>query len=87
MKKIESHEITITHEEDKRITWRSRSWCPTLEACKELGLDSREVCKKGWEYSVNKFVQRIHPKLRFSRNYEKLRPHGEYCEETIELTG
>ena len=82
---IDPSEVPIVYEDEKKITWKSYNWCPVLEACKELGLDTREICKKGWEDSVKKFVEKINPKLRFSRNYETLRPHGEFCEETIEL--
>ncbi len=82
---IDPSEVPIIYEDDKRITWRSYNWCPVLEACKELNLDTREICRKGWEESVNKFIKKINPKLRFSRKYETLRPHGKFCEETIEL--
>lgn len=30
-------------------------------------------------------MKQIHPKLKFTRNYEKLRPYFTYCEEIIEL--
>ena len=87
MKKLEVDlsEVPIIYEDDNRITFRSYNWCPVLEACKDLDLDTREICRKGWEDSVNAFVKKIHPKLRFSRDYNKLRPHGDFCEETIEL--
>ncbi|MBW3003762.1 hypothetical protein KY337_04305 [Candidatus Woesearchaeota archaeon] len=83
---IEPSEVPIVYEDENKITWRSYNWCPVLEACKELGLDTREVCKKGWEESVNEFVKMIDSRLRFIRNYEKIRPYAEYCEESIELT-
>lgn len=82
---ISLDEVPIIHEDNNRIVWKSYNWCPVLEACKGLGLDTREICRKGWEDSVNNFVRRIDPKLRFSRNYKKLRPYCECCEETIEL--
>jgi hypothetical protein len=31
-------------------------------------------------------VREVHPQLRFSRNYEKIRPYREYCEESIAYT-
>lgn len=87
MRKMEVNlsEVPIVHEDAKKIVWRSHNWCPVLEACKQLGLDTREICKKGWEQSVDQFVKGIHPRLRFSRNYRLLRPHSDFCEETIEL--
>lgn len=83
--KIDPSEVPIIYENDKKIVWRSFNWCPVLEACKKGGFDTREVCKRGWEQSVQKFIAKVNPKLIFSRNYDKIRPHTPYCEETIEL--
>jgi tRNA(adenine34) deaminase len=65
----------------------TRWWnpCPTLDACQKLGLDTREVCQKAYHRPVQVFFSRIHPGLRFERNYEALRPHTPYCEEIITL--
>jgi hypothetical protein len=76
-------EIVGHHE--KRIVMRWRNPCPTLEACKKLGLDTREICKKAYQRPVQEFLQYINPKLQFDRNYESIRPHATYCEEIIEL--
>jgi hypothetical protein len=59
--------------------------CPTLDACTKLGLDTREVCRKAYQCPVQEFLKRIHPKLRFDRNYEHIRPYAAYCEEIITL--
>jgi hypothetical protein len=69
--------------------WVTRWWnrCPTLEACCELGLDTREICRKVYHRPVQAFLERIDPRLRFERNYEALRPHAPYCEEIISLGG
>jgi hypothetical protein len=79
-------EVPVAYEDERKIIWRSYNFCPVLEACMRLGLDTRKVCKQGWEKSVQELVSRINPDLRFSRNYEAIRPHAEYCEEGIELT-
>jgi tRNA(adenine34) deaminase len=84
---ISPEEVPVVYEDDKRITWRSINWCPVLEACTALGLDTREVCKAGWEKSVQEMIAQINPRLHFSRNYTQLRPYSAYCEETIELLG
>jgi hypothetical protein len=69
------------------IRWITRWWnrCPTLEACQQLGLDTREVCLKVYERPVQALFERLHPGLRFRRNYAAIRPHAGYCEEIIEL--
>lgn len=69
----------------RHLRFASRNFCPTLEACRILGLDTRFVCKHLTERPTNEFLRQIHTKLRFSRNYETLRPYGDYCEETISL--
>ena len=67
----------------------SRWWnpCPTLEACLRLGLDTREVCGKAYERPVEAFLRGVDARLRFTRNYEALRPLAPYCEEIIRLEG
>ncbi len=75
----------IVERTEKRIVMRWWNPCPTLEACTKLGLDTREVCKKAYHRPVQEFLQQIHPKLRFDRNYECIRPYTIYCEEIITL--
>ncbi len=75
----------IVEQTEKRMVTRWWNHCPTLEACKALGLDTREICKKAYHRPVQEFLSRVHPKLRFERNYEALRPYTPYCEEIIAL--
>ena len=65
----------------------TRWWnhCPTLDACRKLGLDTREICKKVYHEPVQVFLAKIDPRLRFARNYAALRPYAPYCEEIITL--
>ncbi len=66
---------------------RVRWWndCPTLKACTKLGLDTRVVCRAAYHRPVEALLQRIHPRLRFERNYDAIRPNVPYCEEMILL--
>jgi hypothetical protein len=70
---------------ERRLVTRWWNECPTLQACKELGLDPREICSKVYHRPVQAFLSRIDPRLRFDRNYDALRPHTPYCEEVIAL--
>jgi hypothetical protein len=83
---LNQEENPIVYENETKIVWRSYNFCPILEACKRLGMDTREVCKNAEEKPVQALISKINPNLRFSRNYEKIRPYTEYCEEIIELT-
>jgi ferredoxin len=78
-------EAPIVYEDEKKIIFRVDIECSILEACRRAGFDTREVCEKGLEKCVQMLIEKINPELRFSRNYERIKPHAEYCEEIIEL--
>jgi tRNA(Arg) A34 adenosine deaminase TadA len=80
---INESEIPIIKRSDKQILFHSKNFCPTLEACKILDLDTRYICKKYNEASTDNLVKQINNKLKFTRNYNKLRPYSDYCEEMI----
>jgi tRNA(adenine34) deaminase len=77
-------DVPVVYEDDRRIVWRSANFCPTLEACLRLGLDTRVVCRAATEQSMDVLIRRLDERLRFGRNYETgIRPYAPYCEETI----
>lgn len=73
----------IVSQSERQIVFHSINFCPTLEACKILGLDTRKVCSRYNEGSTNQLVRGVDSHLSFHRNYAKLRPYAEYCEEII----
>jgi hypothetical protein len=83
---LDPHEVPVVYEDDRMIIWHSTNFCPTLEACRRLGLDTRIVCRTATEAAVQALIARLDPRLRFSRNYAAgLRPYADYCEEQITL--
>ena len=82
---LPSNDVLVVHETESKITWISSNFCPILEACQRLGLDTRIVCKQGTEQSVQDLVSQLNSNLVFSRDYKDLRPYGKYCEESFEL--
>ncbi|MFS9379949.1 nucleoside deaminase [Citrobacter sp. ANG330] len=78
-------EMPVVAKSEKQITFHSMNFCPTLEACKILRLDTRHVCKLLNEDSTNRLVKNIDRRLRFSRNYASLRPYTPFCEEFISI--
>ncbi len=83
---LDPGQVPVVYEDERTIIWRSINLCPTLEACRRLGLDTRSVCRMATEGSVEALIARLDPRLRFSRNYETgIRPYADYCEEKIEL--
>ena len=68
-----------------KIKVESYNFCPYLQACSRLGLDTRFVCGDIGEPSIQAMMEMINPNLRFSRNYVNIRPHnGAFCEEYVE---
>ncbi len=82
---ISPDEATIVHKTADRIVFHSKNFCPTLEACRILSLDTRHVCKLLNENSTDVLLKQIDRTLCFSRNYDKLRPYEAYCEEMISI--
>lgn len=82
---ISEVEAPVVHEEKGRIVFHSKNFCPTLEACRILGLDTRRICRLYNEGATDQLIRQLDQRLRFRRNYEKIRPYSEYCEESIEL--
>jgi tRNA(adenine34) deaminase len=80
---IKEGEAPIIRRNDVEIVFRSMNSCPTLEACKVLGLEPRKICKLYNEGATDALVKLVDPRLEFSRNYARMRPEYEYCEEII----
>jgi tRNA(adenine34) deaminase len=76
-------ELPIVSETETEIIWQSANPCPTLDAVKALGLDTRYVCRAIYEKSTQAFVSLLDPQLRFLRSYEEIRPYAGYCREMI----
>lgn len=84
--KIDQAKQKITRISPTKIRIDSNNFCPWLEACEILGLDTRFICKEILEPSTQKALEMINPKLKFSRNYQNIRPYNpDYCEEYLEL--
>jgi tRNA(adenine34) deaminase len=83
---LDPEEVPVVYEDERTIVWRSFNFCSMLGACINLGLDTRQVCREGTEKSVQRLIERLDPRLRFSRNYrDGIRPYAPYCEERIDL--
>lgn len=80
---LSEEQVPILSETEHEIVWQSMNDCPTLEACKELDLDTRRVCRRVFEKSTQTLISQLDPQLRFWRSYEEIRPHVTYCKEGI----
>ncbi len=84
---LDPGEVEIVERTPDKIVCRWRNFCSVLEACKQLGLDTRLICREVYERPGRELLKRIDPRLQFSRNYARIRPYADYCEEIIELAG
>jgi hypothetical protein len=82
---ITEEEAPIVRRTGREIVFHSMNFCPTLEACRILGLDTRYICMRLNEASTDTLVKKIDDRLCFTRNYACLRPYTAYCEERISL--
>jgi len=82
---VPESECPIVEETETKITWHAYDFCPYLVAVNETGLDTKIICKHLTEKPVQELLNIFNPNLRFSRNYNQIRPYSEYCEEQIEL--
>lgn len=76
-------DLPVISESEEQITWSSVNSCPTLEACRRIGLDTRTVCKGAYERSTQAFLSWFDPRFRFIRNYGEIRPWSNHCREQI----
>jgi len=82
---VSRDQAKIVRRDGQGLVLHSNNFCPTLEACKILDLDTRYICRHMTETPTTALLRQVHPKLRFSRNYDKIRPYCSYCEEMIIL--
>lgn len=76
----------MTRISENKIRIDSYNFCPYLEACKKLQIDTRFICKEIGKPSIQAMIKKINPDLKFARNYQNIRPYNqEFCEEYIEL--
>lgn len=80
---LREDDLPVLAESDTEIVWASRNPCPTLEACRQLGRDTRVVCRGAYEKSAQAFVSLFDPQLRFLRDYAEIRPLASHCRERI----
>jgi tRNA(adenine34) deaminase len=84
---ITEADAPVVEQSAHRIVFHSRNPCPTLQACRILGLDTRTVCRLSSEAATDALVKQVDPGLRFTRTYRKLRPYADFCEEMIVRAG
>ena len=80
---VDLRELPLVEESDSRVTWLSLNACPTLDACVQLGFDTREMCRAVYEKPTQLFLSRLDPSLRFVRDYSAIRPYAPHCRESI----
>jgi len=83
--KLDNKDRKVIKKDKFILITRWHNYCPVLEACKAVGLDTREICRWIYHRPNQIFLSKINPGLTFKRNYKSIRPHADYCEEIIRL--
>jgi hypothetical protein len=83
--KLDFKDAVVVRRDKDIIITRWFNYCPVLEACKITGLNTKDICKKIYHKPNQIFLSKIHPRLKFRRNYKAIRPYTDYCEEIIEF--
>lgn len=83
--KLDNEDRKVIKKDKFILITRWHNYCPVLEACKAVGLDTMEICREIYHRPNQIFLSKINPRLTFKRNYKSIRPHANYCEEIIEL--
>lgn len=78
-------EVEIVEKTKRRVVCRWRNFCEVSEACEMLRLDTRIVCREVYEKPAKMLLKQIDSRLNFRRNYDKIRPYADFCEEIIEI--
>jgi hypothetical protein len=82
---LSPEDVEIVEKTEKTVVCRWRNPCQVLEKCKTLKLDTRIVCREVFEKPANILLKQIDQRLNFRRNYDKIRPYTDFCEEIIEI--
>jgi len=67
---ITAEEAPIVGRHKDRIVIHSKNFCPTLEACKILGLDTRVICKQLTERPMKELLRQLNPHRGDGRVFE-----------------
>lgn len=83
--RLNPENVEIVEKTGKSVVCRWRNPCQVLEKCKMLRLDTKIVCREAFEKPAKILLKQIDPRLNFRRNYDKIRPYTDFCEEIIEI--
>ena len=83
--RLNPEDVEIVEKTEKRIVCRWRNPCQVWKKCKMLKLDTKIVCREAFEKPAKILLKQIDQKLNFRRNYDKIRPYTDFCEEIIEI--
>lgn len=73
--------------DERELLTRSRNPCPVLRLALLLNVDTRYVCRYVSEPVCRYVLRRLNPRLSFERNYGRIRPYSDSCEERIYWRG
>lgn len=68
---------------DSELVTRCKNKCPILDFSLRYNIDTNQSCKRISEGPCKFFLKMLDKNIKFTRNYNHIRPYNEDCEETI----
>ncbi len=81
--KLRREDVEVVRLSEDELVTVSRNPCPILRLSLRLGLDTRYTCRVVSETVCRYVLERMDPRLRFERDYERIRPHSDGCLERV----
>ncbi|MEM1623291.1 MAG: hypothetical protein QW780_00970 [Sulfolobales archaeon] len=83
--RLQREHVEVVRVSECEVVTRCRNPCPILSLALKRGLDTRYVCREVSEPVCRYVLRKLNPDLVFERNYGRIRPYSESCEERIAL--
>lgn len=83
--RLERDDVEVVKLDSHEVVTRCRNSCPILSLSLRLNLETSYVCRVVSEPVCVYVLRKLRPDLEFERNYGRIRPYADDCEETIRL--
>jgi hypothetical protein len=83
---IEAQFLYLDDQGHAFINIETKTFCPYLQAFRRLGFDAEKsayLCEHTLERPCQVLVDKVNPRIKFSRNYHHVRPITDYCFEIL----
>jgi hypothetical protein len=83
--RLSKSDVEVVKLDENELITRCRNPCPILRLSLMLSVDTRISCRIVSEPVCKYVLRKLNPHLVFQRNYNRIRPYSDSCEERIYL--